>query len=79
VTEPRDPSEQRDPRDARDRSEPRPWLERIGMAAIAAILGSLLVVVALAAFATGELILAAMAISGAILTIGIGLLTLIRG
>jgi hypothetical protein len=49
------------------------------MAAIAAILGSLLVVVALAAFATGELILAAMAISGAILTIGIGLLTLIRG
>ena len=63
----------------RSPGEPRPWLERIGMAAIAAILGSLLVVVALAAFATGELILAAMAISGAILTIGIGLLTLIRG
>lgn len=60
-------------------TEPRPWLERIGMAAIAAILGSLLVVVALAAFTAGELVLAAMAISGALLTIGIGLLTLIRG
>ena len=59
--------------------EPRPWLERIGMAAIAAVLGALLVVVAVAAFAGGELILAAMAISGAVLTIGIGLLTLVRG
>lgn len=60
-------------------SEPRPWLERIGMAVIAAVLGALLVVVAVAAFAGGELILAAMAISGAVLTIGIGLLTLVRG
>jgi hypothetical protein len=59
--------------------EPRPWLERIGMAAIAAVLGALLVVVAIAAFAGGELILAAMAASGAILTLGIGFLTLIRG
>ena len=59
--------------------EPRPWLERIGMAAIAAVLGALLVVVAIAAFAGGELVLAAMAISGAVLTIGIGLLTLVRG
>jgi hypothetical protein len=49
------------------------------MAAIAAVLGALLVVVAVAAFAGGELILAAMAISGAVLTIGIGLLTLVRG
>jgi hypothetical protein len=60
-------------------TEPRPWLERIGMAAIAAVLGALLVVVAVAAFAGGELILAAMAASGALLTIGIGVLTLIRG
>ena len=60
-------------------AEPRPWLERIGMAAIAAVLGALLVVVAVAAFAGGELVLAAMALSGAVLTIGIGLLTLVRG
>jgi uncharacterized membrane protein YkgB len=58
---------------------PRPWLERIGMAAIAALLGALLIVVAVAAFAGGELILAAMSLSGAVLTIGIGLATLIRG
>lgn len=65
--------------DASPPLEPRPWLERIGMAAIAAVLGALLVVVAIAAFAGGELILAAMAASGAVLTIGIGLLTLLRG
>jgi hypothetical protein len=58
---------------------PRPWLERIGMAAIAAVLGALLIVVAVAAFAGGELILAAMSFSGAVLTVGIGLATLIRG
>ena len=58
---------------------PRPWLERIGMAGIAAVLGTLLIVVAVAAFASGELILAAMGASGAVLTLGIGLLTLIRG
>ena len=60
-------------------AEPRPWLERIGMAAIAAVLGALLVVVAVAAFAGGELVLAAMALAGAVLTIGIGLMTLVRG
>ncbi len=58
---------------------PRPWLERIGMAAIAAVLGALLIVVAVAAFAGGELILAAMSFSGAVLTVGIGLATLFRG
>ena len=59
--------------------EPRPWLERIGLAAIAAVLGALLIVMAAAAFSGGELILAAMSASGAILTLGIGLMTLIRG
>lgn len=59
--------------------EPRPWLERIGLAAIAVVLGSLLIVVAVAAFGGGELILAAMSLSGAVLTLGIGLMTLVRG
>ena len=62
-----------------DVSEPRPWLERIGLAAIAAVLGSLLIVMAVAAFTGGELILAAMSASGAVLTLGIGLMTLVRG
>ena len=59
--------------------ERRPWLERIGLAAIAAVLGALLIVMAVAAAMGGELVLAAMSASGAILTIGVGLVTLIRG
>ena len=57
----------------------RPWLERIGLAALAAVMGALLVVMAVAAWAGGEGILAAMSASGAVLTLGVGLLTLIRG
>ena len=57
----------------------RPWLERIGLAALASVMGALLVVMAIAAWAGGEGILAAMSASGAVLTLGVGLLTLIRG
>jgi hypothetical protein len=60
-------------------AEPRPWLERIGLAAIAAVLGLFLVVTAAASWAGGEWILAAMSASGAVLTLGVGLMTLIRG
>ena len=66
-------------RPSADPGGPLPWLERIGMAAIAAVLGAVLIVVAVAAFAGGELILAAMSFSGAVRTVGIGLATLIRG
>jgi hypothetical protein len=59
--------------------ERRPWLERIGLAAIAGVLGALLIVMAVVAAIGGELILAAMSGSGAVLTIGVGLRTLIRG
>jgi hypothetical protein len=59
--------------------ERRPWLERIGLAAIAGVLGALLVVMAVAAAAGGELVLAAMSASGAVLTLGVGLVTLVRG
>lgn len=60
-------------------AEPRPWLERIGLAAIAAVMGSVLVVMAVVAWVGGEWILAAMSASGAVLTLGVGLMTLIRG
>ena len=60
-------------------AEPRPWLERIGLAAIAAVLGLFLVVTAVASWAGGEWILAAMSASGAVLTLGVGLMTLVRG
>jgi hypothetical protein len=59
--------------------EPRPWLERLGLAAIAGVLGSVLVLMALAAWIGGEWILAAMSASGAVLTVGVGLITLVRG
>ena len=59
--------------------ERRPWLERIGLAAIAIVMGALLTVMAVVAWAGGEWILAAMSGSGAVLTIGVGLVTLVRG
>jgi hypothetical protein len=58
---------------------PRPWLERIGLAAIALVMFALLSVMAVASWIGGEWILAAMSASGAVLTIGVGLVTLIRG
>ena len=57
----------------------RPWLERIGLAAIALVMGALLTVMAVVAWAGGEWILAAMSGSGAVLTLGVGLVTLVRG
>ena len=59
--------------------ERRPWLERIGLAAIAMVMGALLTVMAVVAWAGGEWILAAMSASGAVLTVGVGLVTLVRG
>jgi hypothetical protein len=60
-------------------SVPRPWLERIGLAAIATVMGALFVLVTVAAAAGGEWILAAMSGVGAFMTIAVGLVTLIRG
>jgi len=60
-------------------AERRPWLERIGLAAIALVMGALLSVMGIVAWAGGEWILAAMSGSGAVLTFGVGLVTLIRG
>ena len=57
----------------------RPWLERIGLAAIANVMGALLVVMAIAAWTGGEGILAAMSASGAVLTLGVAVMTLVRG
>ena len=59
--------------------ERRPWLERLGLAAVAMVMGILLTVMGIAAWAGGEWILAAMSASGAVLTIGVGVVTLIRG
>jgi hypothetical protein len=58
---------------------PRPWLERIGLAGIAVVMSILFGVVALAAWTGGEWILAAMSAVGALVTIAVGLSTLVRG
>jgi hypothetical protein len=65
--------------DGRAPVERRPWLERIGLAAIALVLFCLLSVMAVASWVGGEWILAAMSASGAVLTISVGLVTLVRG
>ena len=58
---------------------PRPWLERIGLAAIAVVMSLLFGAMALAAGAGGEWILAAMSAAGALVTLAVGLSTLVRG
>lgn len=58
---------------------PRPWLERIGLAAVAVVMSLLFAIVALAAGSGGEWILAAMSAVGAFMTIAVGLATLVRG
>ena len=59
--------------------EPRPWLERIGLASIALVMGGLLAVMGIVAWSGGEWILAAMSLSGAVLTVAVAVVTLIRG
>ncbi len=58
---------------------PRPVIERIGLAFVAAVLAALFGSVAVAAWAGGELFLAAMGAIGCLMTIWVGGLTLFRG
>jgi hypothetical protein len=58
---------------------PRPLVERIGMAAIAGVLGLLFAGVAALSFVSGEVFLALMAGIGALMTAWVGVLTLLRG
>jgi len=58
---------------------PRPLIERIGMAAIAVVIGAVFGVVAVAAFVGGEPFLGIMGAVGALMVLWVGGLTLIRG
>ncbi len=62
-----------------DASAPRPLIERIGLAIIAAILAVLFGGVAVAAWAGGEPFLAVMGGIGCLMTAWVGGLTLFRG
>jgi hypothetical protein len=57
----------------------RPFVERLGLAAIALVLGLLFGAVAVFAWAGGELFLAVMGAIGALMTLWVGALTLLRG
>jgi hypothetical protein len=57
----------------------RPVIERIGLAAVALVLGSLFGGVAIAAWIGGEPFLAVMGAIGCLMTLWVGGLTLFRG
>ena len=59
--------------------EPRPLIERIGLAVVALVLGTLFGGVGVASWLGGEPFLAAMGAIGCVMTVWVGLLTLIRG
>jgi hypothetical protein len=61
------------------RREPRPFIERLGMAAIAAVLAALFGAVAASAWVGGEVFLAAMGAIGCLMTLWVAGLTLVRG
>lgn len=71
---PDEPSQRSEPR-----PEPRPVIERIGLAAIAAVLAILFGGVAAASWIGGEVFLAAMGAIGCLMTLWVGLTTLVRG
>jgi uncharacterized protein involved in exopolysaccharide biosynthesis len=57
----------------------RHFVERLGLAAVALVLGLLFGAVAVFAWVGGELFLAAMGAIGALMTLWVGALTLLRG
>jgi hypothetical protein len=80
VVEPDEPgSREPRPHDPAPPREPRPVIERVGLAAIALVLAILFGGVAAAAWVGGELFLAVMAGIGSLMTLWVGGLTLIRG
>jgi hypothetical protein len=62
-----------------DARPPRPWVERIGLAAIAAVLAIMFGGVAAASWIGGEPFLAVMGGIGCLMTAWVGALTLLRG
>jgi len=57
----------------------RPLIERIGLALVALLFGTLFGGVAVAAWSGGEVFLAAMGAIGCLMTLWVGVLTMVRG
>jgi hypothetical protein len=70
-----DPTPPDDPEGSR---EPRTWIERIGLAAVALALGLMFGGVGYAAWLGGELFLAVIGAISCVMTLWVGVLTLIR-
>jgi len=58
---------------------PRPILERIGMAAVAIVIGAMFALVGVAAFLGGEPFLGVMGVIGCLMVLWVGGLTLFKG
>jgi len=67
------------PADPAPQRQPRPIIERIGLAAVALVLAILFGGVAAASWIGGELFLAVMGAVGCLMTLWVGALTLFRG
>ena len=67
------------PLDPGARRERRPWLERIGLAGVALLFATLFALVAAGSWAGGDAFLAIMAGIGSLMTVWVGLMTLLRG
>jgi hypothetical protein len=76
---PADPEQPADRDQAADAASRRPLVERVGMAAIAAVMALLFAAVAALSFGSGEPFLGVMAAIGTLMTAWVGLLTLVRG
>jgi len=59
--------------------DPRPWIERIGLAGIAIVMAGLFGTVGVAAWYGNDGFLAAMGAIGCLMTLWVGALTLVRG
>jgi hypothetical protein len=88
MSDAREPAESNDPAAARDPAgsresaavgEPRPLIERLGLAAIALVLAMMFGGVAVASWFGGELFLAIMGGIGCLMTLWVGAVTLFRG
>ncbi len=73
------PTEARDAGELREPREPRPLIERLGLAAVALVLAALFGGVAAASWVGDEPFLAVMGGIGSLMTLWVGALTMIRG
>ena len=74
-----DPGQAEVPEPATTPREPRPVIERIGLAAIAVVFAALFGGVAIAAWLGGQVFLATMGGIGCLMTAWVGAITLFRG